>query len=135
MSLQLSQMELVSAILAEIDRQCPGSKMPPCRVFNLICQSATAIVSEAAISFKAASPGMGLAAWLRSDDTGLSSRYMAHVVYGGPKCERNHPHDSADWGRCLRLIEACGKPDQEKLKALQTETGWGRWIETLTNNP
>ena len=129
--LNLSQMDLVSAILKEIDRQCPKATMPPCRVLNMVCQSATNIVREAAIPLVPSCPGIGLAAWLKTDDTGLSSRFMAHVFYSGPKCDMNYPRDTDDLGRCQRLIEACGEPEPSKWLDLMEYPEWRPWVAKL----
>ena len=130
-AMRLSQMELVSAILNEINRQIPDATLPPARVLNLICSSATEIVREAAIEFRGASEGMGLHAWLKSDDTGLSSKFMAHVLYGGPKCEMNYPHDANDFGRCERLLKACGEPEPSKWLDLLQYPEWRPWVAKM----
>jgi hypothetical protein len=132
--MNLSQMELVSAIFAELDRQCPGASMPPSRVLNLICRSATEIVREAEIEFKPATPGMGLLAWLSSDDTGLSSLFMAHILYDAPKADANFPRDNDDLGRCERLLSACGHPTEEKWAELSMFEGWNKPIELLRHS-
>ncbi len=123
-ALRLSQMSLVTAILKEISTQAPDAPMPPSRVLDLICDSATRIVAEAAIDFRGSRESMGLNAWLSSDDTGLSSKYMAHVVYGAPNSEYYWPRDEDDLGRCRRLIVACGKPTAENLDKLLKHPEW-----------
>lgn len=47
---------------------------------------------------------LALADWLLGDDTGTSSKWMAHVLLGGPKCEDDWPWDDDDFGRCSRLL-------------------------------
>jgi hypothetical protein len=58
---------------------------------------------------------MGLRAWIDSDETGLSSRYLACVLTrdtawdrtaGYPRAELHHPHDAGDFGRCAKMIDA-----------------------------
>lgn len=45
-----------------------------------------------------------LGAWLNSRDTGLSSEAIFHfMTLAVPP--QHHPHDPADLGRCLRLLE------------------------------
>lgn len=42
--------------------------------------------------------------WLRSHDTGMSSKTMFSAITGIPTGEREHPHDIADVGRCVRML-------------------------------
>lgn len=48
-----------------------------------------------------------LAAWLASDDTGISSKAIAMLMTGGNvgRWGWGHPGDPDDLGRCLRLLE------------------------------
>lgn len=48
-----------------------------------------------------------LASWFSSDDTGISSQAIAAHMSGGTvdRWGWGHPHDPADLGRCLRLLE------------------------------
>lgn len=50
---------------------------------------------------------MQVADWLTSDDTGLSSRFMARILSGLPPGDGQpyHPYDTSDFGRCHRLLE------------------------------
>lgn len=130
-AIQLSQMSLVAAILKEIQTQVPDAPMPPGRVVNLICDCATRIVAEAAIDFHGVTEGMGLHRWLTSDDTGLSSKFMAHVVYGAPRSKFYWPRDEDDLGRCRRLILACGKPTPENFNKLSEFPEWAPAMEKL----
>lgn len=43
-------------------------------------------------------------AWMDGTDTGMSSKSLAREAAGIPEREISHPHDTADLGRCLRLI-------------------------------
>ena len=48
--------------------------------------------------------------WLRGVDTGVSSRTMVEAMVGSHVCHQERPdvpHDPADLGRCIRLLEAC----------------------------
>lgn len=50
-----------------------------------------------------------LANWLDSGDTGISSLAIVTVMLGGKRKRNildNHPHDSSDLGRCIRLLDA-----------------------------
>lgn len=105
MSIQINQISLIAAITKEIDRQYPGTGAET-RYFNAIIQAATNICQEFAKPIVKASEGMGLTAWLASDDTGASSKYMASMLTGEFQADYAYPRDPADFGRCLRLIEA-----------------------------
>lgn len=105
MSIQINQISLIAAIAKEIDRQHPGAGVESSR-FNTIIQAANSICQEFAKPVVKASEGMGLTAWLASDDTGLSSRFMASKLTGMFEAKYAYPRDPADFGRCLRLVEA-----------------------------
>jgi hypothetical protein len=111
----ISQIQLVSAICRHLDRQ--GVGMANARQLDAVVAAADLIVAAFAEPQKRAPAGMGLAAWLASDDTGLSSRVMARrlaplagLAVRIPQAARAdsaaHPHDPGDFGRCLRLLEA-----------------------------
>lgn len=57
---------------------------------------------------------MGLLRWLRCDETGMSSKWMARCLsdrigHGAVEmsAEQAFPHDAADFGRCVGLLTAC----------------------------
>lgn len=105
MSKKLDQIQIVAAIAKEIDRQHPGIAGEN-RLFNVIIQAANTICQEFYKPVVKASEGMGLTAWLASDDTGASSLYMASVLTGEFIAENHYPRDTADFGRCMRLVAA-----------------------------
>lgn len=140
---RLSQMSLVSAIANEITRQCPGIAVVP-RQFNSIIAAANDLVDEFAKPIVKATPGMGLEAWLDSDDTGASSLYMAWCLSAGQfgywqgreQPEPAYPRDPDDLGRCIRLIEAVpefgGKIHEMAHRGahwLAVTTNWDRWVK------
>ena len=90
------------------------------------------VVDEFARPCVMARKGMGLVAWLKSDDTGLSSKYMAYMIWGNPtRVENNHPLDPDDFGRCCRFLDAV-PGSREKIALLAVpECGpvWKRLIE------
>jgi hypothetical protein len=51
-------------------------------------------------------------AWLRGDDTGMSSETILEVMTGIPVKRHSIPYDPADFGRCHRLLKAF--PEWEK---------------------
>lgn len=111
----ISQAQLVGAILKHLDKQ--GVRDMNSRQMNGVIAAANAVIAEFDKEHVAAKPLMGLRAWLASDDTGLSSKYMAHVLAppaglgatprDWDKFDANpHPHDPDDFGRCVRLLDA-----------------------------
>lgn len=99
----ISQIELIAAITKHLDKQGIKTMVP--RQFNAVISAANAIIDELNKPPVLASPGMGLNAWLNSDDTGTSSKWMAMVFCNGVS-PYGHPHDADDFARCMRLLEA-----------------------------
>lgn len=129
----INQINLVSAILTEISKQCKQRKVPdeaPPHVINAVIEAANLVVAQAARKPIMAREGMGLDKWLASDDTGSSSKAMAHHLLGA-YCERNadaHPIDPADFGRCHRFLLAV--PEAVPLLPLMVNVSpvWARLI-------
>ena len=109
----ISQMDLVTGILGVLKKH--GVKDGNARQFNAVIHAADLIIAEFSRPTRMATPGMGLKAWLASDDTGLSSKHMARflcdvrvdcdieeVRTGKPP----HPLDPDDFGRCYRFLRA-----------------------------
>ncbi|MBC3211411.1 hypothetical protein [Serratia fonticola] len=135
MSILIDQINLLTAITKEIDRQHPGTGVEA-RRFNAIIKAANDICAEFAKPVVKASQGMGIAAWLASDDTGLSSKFMASVLTGEFKAENHYPRDPADFGRCLRLVNAVpglaekiGDTSQHGKHWVVVAENWGEWVE------
>jgi hypothetical protein len=135
MNIRLNQISLIAAIAKEIDRQHPGIEVEA-RWFNAISEAANSICAEFAKPLVKASEGMGLSEWLSSDDTGASSLYMASVLTGQFTAENHYPRDPADFGRCLRLVEAV--PELESKIRDMSQHGkewavvaanWDEWAE------
>jgi hypothetical protein len=112
---RVSQIELVAAIAKALEKQGFPEAKP--RYMNAIVDAANRIVEEYGRDDVTATANMGLRAWLRSDDTGLSSQYMAHVLAPlagagtapdpSDRFWRNpSPLDPDDFGRCYRLLKA-----------------------------
>lgn len=87
---------------------------PNIRQTNAILRACTAIVDELAKPTVPATPDMGIASWLQSDDTGLSSRAMARAMFtsdwvrseGPGYGDASVPVDADDFGRCYRFLRA-----------------------------
>ena len=106
-------MDLVTHIMKRFGNR-PGES----RHFNAIINAANMILAEFQRESVKATPGMGLDAWLRCDDKGRSSEYLASVLCGFSR-EFAYPHDPDDFGRCYRLLRAVPQA-REKWDALKT---------------
>lgn len=84
-----------------------GVKSAEPRIINACIEAANGIYAELQRDPVMATAGMGLDKWLRSDDTGMSSRFMAYRIAGGPYVtDTAYPYDPDDFGRCVRFLEA-----------------------------
>lgn len=99
----INQLELIAAICKGLNEQ--GFTSISVRQTNAIIRAADDIIREFEKETVKSTPNSGLIAWLVSDDTGSSSKYMASVLAGFDH-EYNHPHDLSDFKRCLGLLEA-----------------------------
>ncbi|EBR4567719.1 hypothetical protein B1Q46_17375 [Salmonella enterica] len=133
-SYKLNQIKLISAITKEIENQQPG--VPADGRMNTIIKAVNMICDEYSREMIPSSQGMGLAAWLASDDTGLSSRFMASILSGQFTTKNKYPCDPADLGRCIRLVEAV--PELAEKIPLMAQHGhqwsavaqnWERWSQ------
>lgn len=101
---QIDQIALISAISTELCRQIPD--LTADHRYNTIIEAANLIVKEFARKPVVGLKGVGLNAWLASDDVGASSLYMAGMLTGGCIAKHAYPRDVDDFGRCVRMIEA-----------------------------
>lgn len=137
----ISQMSLCAEIYRAIDRL--GVKLVNSRQSNAVIEAANHIVDALAQEHRPATPGMGVTAWLRSDDTGLSSRYMLREIArekipGLPVPDERgfghqiyYPHDPSDLWRCVRLLEAEPKL-REHIGVLSVGHG-SQWAALVAN--
>lgn len=131
--MQLSQIDLIAAISSEVEKQIPGIPAEP-RYMNAIIKAATLVCEEFKKPLIKASDGMGLTAWLASDDVGASSKYMASVLSGQFSASNHYPWDGTDLGRCIRLLEAAPELASQlhEMKACSPQwsavvDNWGKW--------
>ena len=125
----IRQIELINAVVKELKKQGVKDLIP--RQYNMIIESVNKIIAECEKKPVMASAGMGLRDWLRSDDVGMSSRYMASIL-GGFACPYNHPLDLDDFGRCSRLLLAV--PEfREKLEMMRSKSEqWASLLDVWT---
>ncbi|WP_272656439.1 MULTISPECIES: hypothetical protein [unclassified Providencia] len=131
--MQLSQIDLIAAISSEVEKQIPGIPAEP-RYMNAIIKAANLVCDEFKKPLIKASEGMGLTAWLASDDVGASSRYMAAVLSGQFDAPYYYPSDGADLGRCIRLLVAVPELASQlhEMKACSPQwsaviDNWDKW--------
>jgi hypothetical protein len=119
--MNVRQMDLVLAILRELERQAAGdgeavSVLP--RQMNACVDAANLIVEAFNRPYRPATPGCGYGIWGMSDDTGLSSLWMAHVLTGKISVEFNYPHDADDFNRCVTFLKAVPESERAPLSHL-----------------
>ncbi len=121
-SLNLSQMDIAALIMQYLEK-AHGVKNLHSYQLNAILEASTNIVLEMTRPHVSAVPNMGLDAWRRCDDTGLSSLFMASAIHAGlngfkPLECYHYPHDAADFNRCLKMLEAVPefKPHRELVR-------------------
>ena len=123
----ISQVTLVAELAGLLEKKFGCGSMNS-RQLNAVIKAVDMIVEELAKPDVSVASEMGLAAWLASDRTGLSSKYMAHVLTGktlGAKYA--HPHDPSDFGRCLGLLEAV-PAFRDRLHMMSAESGEWDWL-------
>lgn len=134
MRIQINQIDLVLAINAEIDKQAKHQGielMLEPRWFNATLEAATAIVAAYNKPITPATKNMGLANWLASDDTGVSSKTMAShlcgVIYS--KSQWSHPLDNSDLGRCIRFLAAVPEARAEFPRMSEVSPIWSELVK------
>lgn len=73
--------------------------------------------------------GSGLEAWLASDDTGLSSLWMAHICAGAQAVRNEYPHDPSDFGRCYRFLRAVPHARANLHKLKDAGPVWSAYVD------
>lgn len=133
-SYKLDQIALISAITQEMNKQFTG--IPADERINTVIKAVNSICDEYGREPVLAEFNIGLNAWLASDDTGLSSRYMASILSGSFTATNNYPRDPDDLGRCIRLTISV--PEYANLVHLMQASGphwatvvhnWDHWLE------
>ena len=117
----IDQIALVTAITKHLQKQ--GIELSCARQLNSVIQATLLIIREYEQPTVKAKPGMGLQAWLKSDDTGSSSLFMAYYLADGPKAEYAYPRDPDDFGRCYRFLRAVPKKDRQAIGFMNDASG------------
>ena len=128
MNTAITQIDLVTEIIRVLEDAGITDVLP--RQFNAIVIAADSVMAELREPERKVSPGMGTMKWLASDHTGLSSLYMAMKLDPpiGQRCQYAYPHDSADFGRCLGLLEAAPELRERLPKMAETGKEWAALV-------
>ncbi|WP_272675416.1 hypothetical protein [Providencia sp. PROV146] len=133
--MHINQIDLIAAISSEVEKQIPDIPAEP-RYMNAIIKAANLVCEEFKKPLVKTSEGMGLTAWIASDDVGLSSKYMASVLSGQFSAPNHYPWDGADLGRCIRLLVAVPELASQlhEMKACSPQwsaviDNWDKWKE------
>lgn len=104
-----SQPSIVSAIMTALHNDSPDSQCDVA-LMNKVIEAANMVCDECARERTYANKTMTPKEWLASDDVGLSSKFMLHVLIGSSLHSQDGaiPHDIDDLGRCVRMVRACG---------------------------
>lgn len=143
----LSQIDIASAIMKCVDNQIAEQReavYPMAeRHLGAVFEAASRVVDEFRTGFKKSLPGSGITAWLASDDTGFSSRELADclvrhaydgekampaIPVGDPENRPHVPYDPGDFGRCVRLLEACPDLRKHLPKAAELSPVWAALV-------
>jgi hypothetical protein len=105
------------------------------RQMNAIIQAANLVVEAFKIEERKSVPEMGVALWRQTDDTGMSSKFMASILF--PQCGGGdpyaYPHDADDFGRCVRMLKAArqtdwlGRPEDRYARLSDSGREW-KWL-------
>ena len=112
MGAQPKQLDLATGIMGPLNKQ--GFRTLTVRQMNACVEAADLVCAALEREPVRATANMGLEAWLASDDVGMSSLAMAHVLAGTPRTERceapggglAYSYDPADFGRCIGFLAA-----------------------------
>lgn len=133
MNPEITQIDLVTGIISVLEDAGIADLLP--RHCNAIISAADSIMAELREPEREVSPGMGIAEWMRSDHTGFSSLFMARAIGGTltPFYVKHHyryayPHDCADFGRCIGLLEAAPELRERLPEMAETGKEWAALV-------
>lgn len=128
----MTQIDLVTGIIRVLEDAGITDLLP--RQFNAIIVAADSVMAELREPEREVAVGMGLAAWLRSDHTGLSSLFVAKTLCGLTMRHRGdlawyaYPSDCADFGRCLGLLDAVPELRERLPEMAETGNEWAALV-------
>jgi hypothetical protein len=108
----VSQMELIGGICIWLEKKAKVKNLNS-RQLNSIIAGANLMIEELNSDHRPAVDGMGPLAWRGTDDTGMSSKFMAwalsdykNIITPEEQREKHYPRDPEDFGRCYRMLRA-----------------------------
>ena len=126
---EVSQIGLMSDIQQMLSEKYPHIKLNT-RQFNTIIQVASTLADSLNKPTQRSEEGMGITAWLASDDVGMSSKFMAPVLVPLPGVpEHAHPYDPSDFQRCRKLLLAVPELVERLPKMAEQSEIWAGLIE------
>lgn len=132
MKYDIQQMPLFAGISELLENKFGVRDVTP-RQLNSIIDAANTIVAALNTEDKQAMKGAGICAWLGADDQGMSSRYLASLLFpeNVSREEVSIPWDADDFGRCHRMLEVTGAADRmAELKPVDAT-----WQKLVANWP
>ena len=127
--IQVDQILLFVAIGKHLTKKHGKGLAIESRHYNAMIAAADRIVEEFGRESVYATPGMGFEAWAKCDDTGESSLYMADILLRGRSSrDVREPQDSADFGRCVRFLDAVPEA-RLNLVTMNDTPYWGKLID------
>ena len=132
--MSLQQMALVGDIMRAVEKQ--GVNGITQRQMNAIIEAANLICGAFEKPYTPSTPGGGVAQWLASDETGLSSKYLLMALRN--EATKDHfafawPHDPSDFGRCVGLLDAVPEL-RDKLNVMRDANKHGAQWAALARN-
>jgi hypothetical protein len=126
----MMQTELITDLCTLLEKRGYTHLLP--RQINAVIQAADLILAELREPMREPEPGCGLTAWLESDATGASSRFMAAMLAPtagfAHRAPYAHPYDPSDFGRCLGLLKACPELRKDLHKMAGASAEWARLV-------
>jgi hypothetical protein len=124
----VSQIDLVAGIIAHLAEE-QGVETMTQRQMNSIIVASTDITNAFDRDDILATKGMGLSKWLASDDTGLSSCFVAGAITQKFVRQVAYPFDADDFGRIIRMFEAIDEPTSRISELAGTCPEWNELIK------
>ena len=118
MKYQISQMSLCGRILKLLASKHFEVGPISLRQMNAVIHAADLIVDALGKEDTHSTPGCGLQAWLKTDDVGMSSKFLACILAGGPDSPNRTPQDPNDFIRCEVFFDAVPAA-RDKLKLMK----------------
>ena len=130
MSNKVSQMALVSGIMDFMKNNYPNVDVNT-RHYNAIISAANTLTDVLNTPHEPAKENTGLETWLRSDEVGMSSKFLAFKLSGNSLAMTGyeHPYDPSDFERCRKMFKAVPEL-KDKLNLIASESAvWAGLVQ------